>query len=201
MPGGEGFYLIDRLRSTELRSTIGPERLSPIQLLLLLQLTRGPRYGYELLKELREGFRDVWEARTGTIYPALRGLKTRGLIEGVEREGREFYRLTGRGEELLKRLEERLERRLSFIARYLSFLAKLTPPDVKVRLLEKILSFTGEGLKPTFLEGFLDGVDRRKRMEVLRSLHQLLSTRMRRIEEMIGEDEAYDGDNQGRGAC
>jgi len=195
---GEGFYLINRLRPTELRSTIGrPERLSPIQLLMLLQLTRGPRYGYELLKELREEFEDIWEARTGTIYQALRGLKTRGLIESVEREGREFYKLTGRGRELLRRIEERLERSLSFMARYLAFLAKLTPPEVKVRLLEKIVSFTDEGLKPTFLEGFLEGVDRERRREVLMSLHQILSTRMRRIEEMIGEDGSYDGDHQG----
>jgi DNA-binding PadR family transcriptional regulator len=173
-----------------LRSTIGrPERPSPIQLLILLQLTRGPRYGYELLKELREGFGDVWEARTGTIYPALRGLKMRGLIESVKREGKEFYRLTERGEEFLKRGEERLERGLSFIARYLAFMAKLMPPEAKVRILEKMVSFTSEGLKRTFLEGFLEGVEKERRIEVLRNLKQLLSKRIRRIEEMINQEE------------
>jgi len=178
------------LISTELGSTIGrPKQLSPIQLLILLQLTRGPRYGYELLKELREGFKNVWEARTGTIYPALRGLKTRGLIEGVEREGREFYRLTERGEDFLKQVEERLERRLSFIARYLAFLAKLTPPEVKVRLLERVTSFSIDRLKPPFLESFLEGVDEERRIEVLRRLRRLLSERLRLIEEMIDEGE------------
>lgn len=167
------------------------KRLSPIQMLMLLQLTKGPKYGYELLKELREGFGEVWEARTGTIYPALRGLKIRDLIESVEVEGREFYRLTESGKELLKLVEERLERNLSFIGRYLAILARLTPPDMKVRLLEKVTSFTSERLKPTFLESFLEGVEEERRVEILRNLRSIFSERIRRIEEMLEEDEHY----------
>ena len=54
--------------------------ISPIQLLLLVQMKHGPKYGYEMLTNIREEFNGVWEPQTGTIYPALKNLESKGLM-------------------------------------------------------------------------------------------------------------------------
>ena len=50
-------------------------RISPPQFLMLVMLRKGPMYGYEVLKVLREEFQGFWEPQTGAIYPALKRLE------------------------------------------------------------------------------------------------------------------------------
>lgn len=77
-----------------------------IQLCLLALLSTERKYGFQLIKELRdlsEGFFDVKE---GTLYPALRRLEERGFVksEWVEQEAgvpRKYYTVTKRGREAL----------------------------------------------------------------------------------------------------
>ena len=57
-----------------------PAKLTPIQLLIMIQLLGFPKYGYEILTDLRSGFKGSWEPKTGTIYPALQSLEKRKLI-------------------------------------------------------------------------------------------------------------------------
>ena len=65
--------------------------VSPLQVLLLIQLDGGPRYGYEVLKSLKEEFEGIWEPKTGTVYPALKSLERKGYVETLEKEGSDFY--------------------------------------------------------------------------------------------------------------
>lgn len=82
------------------------------ELLVLHALSKGEAHGYEIIKRIREEF--VFPRSPGILYPLLRRLERRGLIEvaGTEARGRravKVYRLTGEGERLLAERAEELE--------------------------------------------------------------------------------------------
>ena len=60
-----------------------------------------PRHGYELKRALGDlGF---WQVSFGSLYPALRRLEKKGLIEATAGEGRrKAYRITSAGVEALQ---------------------------------------------------------------------------------------------------
>ncbi|MHA1136613.1 MAG: hypothetical protein ACTSSE_09010 [Candidatus Thorarchaeota archaeon] len=41
-----------------------PEKLAPIQVLILIQLLETSKYGYKILRGLRDGFKDAWKLKT-----------------------------------------------------------------------------------------------------------------------------------------
>ena len=117
--------------------------ISPIQLLLLVQMKHGPKYGYEMLTNIREEFDGVWEPQTGTIYPALKNLESKGLIKTEKREETEYYSLTEEGEESLLELGSHVSERVKFTFRYMRFLTKWIHPDMLptiVRILETVVN-------------------------------------------------------------
>ncbi len=72
---------------------------------VLALLRRRPRYGYELVQEIRKSL-DITE---GTVYPLLRRLKDEGYVETFLKESsegptRKYYTLTPRGKERLASL-------------------------------------------------------------------------------------------------
>ena len=78
-----------------------------IQLCLLALLTRGPTYGFQMIKELRELSDGFFDLKEGTLYPALRRLEERGFVksEWIEREvgvPRKYYTLTAKGRKALE---------------------------------------------------------------------------------------------------
>ena len=77
-----------------------------IQLCLLALLSGEPKYGFQLIKELRELSEGFYDVKEGTLYPALRRLEERGFVssEWVEREAgvpRKYYTLTASGKQAL----------------------------------------------------------------------------------------------------
>ena len=78
-----------------------------IQLCLLALLAGEPKYGFQLIKELRELSDGFFDVKEGTLYPALRRLEARGFVSGawIEREvgvPRRYYTLTERGRRALE---------------------------------------------------------------------------------------------------
>lgn len=74
-----------------------------LDILILKTLSRGPLHGYGIARWLREVTADAFQVEEGALYPALRRLERRGMVEaewGVTETGREarFYRLTQAGE-------------------------------------------------------------------------------------------------------
>jgi DNA-binding PadR family transcriptional regulator len=63
-------------------------KLSPVHLLVLATLKRGPAHGYMILQQLSESL-EGWELKSGTLYPALHRIESLGLIKGkvVKLEG------------------------------------------------------------------------------------------------------------------
>jgi DNA-binding PadR family transcriptional regulator len=93
-------------------------RISSMQFLMIVILRKGPMYGYEVLKAMREEFSGLWEPQTGAVYPALKKLEEHGLLRSEPREGKDYYHIT---EEARKWLEERLSsmsNEVLFMSRY-----------------------------------------------------------------------------------
>lgn len=70
-----------------------------LEMCVLHLLSRGPLYGYEVMKTVQEAFPDVYD---GSVYAVLRRLHADGCTETYlgETSGgppRKYYRLTGAG--------------------------------------------------------------------------------------------------------
>jgi DNA-binding PadR family transcriptional regulator len=72
-------------------------RITSMQVLIMVQLLEGHKYGYQIFRNLREDFNGVWNLKTGTIYPTLRSMTRKGQIAQSKTEEQTFYRLTEEG--------------------------------------------------------------------------------------------------------
>lgn len=125
-----------------------------LELAILGLLKERPMHGYELRKQLAQRLGLFWTVSFGSLYPTLKKLERRGVVEKVaddadERPRRkQEYRITAAGEadflELLGELdaqtleEEKFSLRLAFF-RYLR-------PEIRLRLLERRRSYLNERL-------------------------------------------------------
>ena len=65
---------------------------------VLLLLAEKPRHGYDLIAELTDRSDGAWSPSPGAIYPMLRRLSVKGLVEPNESEdGRRSFSLTAEG--------------------------------------------------------------------------------------------------------
>src|SRR3954451_4664789 len=82
-------------------------------LLVLHLIQREPAYGNRLIEEIEGITNGVISVNPNTIYPLLRDLEARGLIEGQwehpDRRTRRFYSITAAGRKEYRRLLEELE--------------------------------------------------------------------------------------------
>lgn len=79
-----------------------------LDVLILKTLSRGALHGYGISKYVRERSREMLDVQEGALYPALRRLEARGLLESrwdSTDTGRQakFYGLTPEGEAELER--------------------------------------------------------------------------------------------------
>ena len=148
-------------------------------------------YGYEILKALREQFGDVWEPKTGTIYPALRRLETRGFVQTELKEEKEFYSLTEKGKEILKDAGGLLEGDLEF-AKFPMF--PLSPRGGRMP----------HGRWPIFLFGFPPPFHRHKfedketRIRQLKRMREAAQKWLQAIDERIKELESEGGGGESK---
>jgi DNA-binding PadR family transcriptional regulator len=85
--------------------------LLPLYVLHLVALS--PRYGNDIMRELEQRSRGTWVSNPGAIYPLLRFLERRGLVEGVwedrTKRTRRIYHLTETGKQEYARLKELMQ--------------------------------------------------------------------------------------------
>lgn len=81
--------------------------LLDLRTIILKMLSKSPKHGYELVKEIEENL--DWKPSLGGIYPVLKELEKKGLILGHEmvEYGRfkKVYSLTSKGKEELQKIE------------------------------------------------------------------------------------------------
>jgi PadR family transcriptional regulator PadR len=75
--------------------------------LILAAVSTQERYGYEIVKEIRDRSEDILTLGEGSIYPALHELEKRGYLTShwVEQTGapdRKYYQITKKGRKVLK---------------------------------------------------------------------------------------------------
>jgi PadR family transcriptional regulator PadR len=73
-----------------------------IQLCLLAVISKGRKYGFQIIKELREMSSGYYDLKEGTLYPALHRLEKRGYLKSqwiTQESGmpRKYYSLTKKG--------------------------------------------------------------------------------------------------------
>ena len=88
---------------------VNPCFLNGVPEMLILQLlSRGERYGYELVQAIRQGSGEAFAFGEGCIYPYLHYLEETKLVtsrrEAVEGRSRLYYRLTAKGQKRLAEL-------------------------------------------------------------------------------------------------
>jgi PadR family transcriptional regulator, regulatory protein PadR len=90
--------------------TTGMRRREVLPLLVLHYIGAGPSYGNQLMERIAEVTAGVLSVNPNTMYPLLRQLESRGLIEGrwehPERRTRRYYSITDEGRAEYKRLVE-----------------------------------------------------------------------------------------------
>jgi len=102
------------------------QRISPVEFLIMVMIKEKPRYGYEIINNLKEKFEGFWEVKAGVVYPALSRLEDRGLIRGTREESergpsRKRYEITALGEEALRNIAEGFDREIDFFQRFVGF--------------------------------------------------------------------------------
>jgi len=85
-------------------------------LLLLSLLEESDKYGYEIIKELKERSNNAFEFKEGTLYPVLHRMENMGVVKSYRKESesgkeRKYYSITSEG---IKRLSEEKKQWKSF---------------------------------------------------------------------------------------
>jgi DNA-binding PadR family transcriptional regulator len=85
-------------------------RREVLPLLVMHVMAAGPSYGNQLMERISELTEGVLSVNPNTMYPLLRQLESRGLIEGQwehpDRRSRRYYSLTASGRAEYERLTE-----------------------------------------------------------------------------------------------
>ncbi len=74
-----------------------------LEMLVLYLLCSEPKYGYQIIQEMKEKSNDVFRLKDGTLYPILYRLEDDGLVvsewsEAQERQvPRKYYKITEKG--------------------------------------------------------------------------------------------------------
>jgi DNA-binding PadR family transcriptional regulator len=96
--------------------------------LVLHLLADGPSYGNQLMERIRELTGGVLAVNPNTMYPLLRSLEERGLVQGhwehPKRRSRRFYSLTQAGESERGKLAVELAPRLDAVATGLALIRR-----------------------------------------------------------------------------
>ena len=97
-------------------------------LLVLHLIAREPAYGNRLIEEIEEITQDVISVNPNTMYPLLRELEARGLIEGrwehPDRRTRRYYSITSAGRAEYRRLVAELEPFLDSVIRSVTLIER-----------------------------------------------------------------------------
>lgn len=103
-------------------------RRDVVPLLVLHLIAREPAYGNRLIEEIGEITEGAISANPNTIYPLLREMESRGLIEGSwehpDRRTRRYYALTRDGRREYKRLRAEVEPFLDSVIRSVTLIKR-----------------------------------------------------------------------------
>lgn len=81
-----------------------------LDVLVLKLLESEPKYGYQIIQEMKEKSADIFSLKDGTLYPVLYRLEDDGLVESEwsaakgKQVSRKYYRITEAGRDTLSKI-------------------------------------------------------------------------------------------------
>ena len=137
-----------------------------------------------MLTFLRDEFHGVWDVKTGSVYPALRSLESRGFVETSMKGETEFYVLTSSGESLLDTFSERVALRGKFTNRYLRAMFRLMPTSMRTKVLEifRKLSEDDMDFYSTQIHLLDESMDKELMLDFLDEVKSIMEARLWMIE-------------------
>lgn len=161
-----------------------PAKLTPIQLLIMIQLLESPKYGYEILSSLRNGFKGSWEPKTGTIYPALQSLEKKAFITSNLQDNKTHYSLTKQGKSMIDDMSNYVAEYLMFNTKFIESTVASLPADFTQEVFSKIHN---SGIDEIIPEGtILDAISRLSntmlKQAFLQQRQRILKRKMKLVE-------------------
>jgi DNA-binding PadR family transcriptional regulator len=162
---------------------------TPLQFLVLIQLLKGPKYGYEILKNIREDFSGSWRPQTGTIYPALKGMIRRGQIEKIKEDDKELYRLSDQSEIYLKEVETYVIEFIFMTNQFIESIIKRIPSNYAIGLFDNLLKTGSLEIVPenTFVKELDRLTSKNQTKKVLELRKKILLNKLSIIEKKLTE--------------
>jgi DNA-binding PadR family transcriptional regulator len=160
-------------------------------MLLLIQLDDGPKYGYEMLKKLKEEFKGTWVPKTGTVYPALKSLEKKKYVKTQKREKTDYYFITIEGKKLFELMLQYLEESIDFSIKYISVVFKWLSNERKQGALELLDRLTRKEhlMSQTLLYDFSKNIDESLKEQFLIDVKQICTNRLQIINQLLEEAE------------
>ena len=80
-------------------------------MLVLRLLEAKDMYGYQIIEELAQKSQNIFQLKTGTLYPILHGLENDGMVTSYDsstnsQRTRKYYSLTPQGKNLLAKKQD-----------------------------------------------------------------------------------------------
>lgn len=76
-----------------------------LEILILSVVKDKPRYGYDIVRQIKTRSKDVFALGEGTLYPLLHKLEGAGWLSSywqeIESRRRKYYTITGKGKKFL----------------------------------------------------------------------------------------------------
>jgi len=172
-------------------------RISPLQFILLIQLETSPKYGYELLKTIKEEFGDSWDLKTGTLYPALKSLEKQRFVLIQKKDDVDFYYITQLGIDFLHRFGNPQQHILNFGVKYFIAVSKWMSPVLKQDILTNVVNISREEINfyNATLALLTDNIPIEARLSVLKTMHENMSKRLDNINFLISNIERTKNDS------
>ena len=94
-------------------------------MLVLKLLENRDMYGYQIIEELSQKSKELFQLKTGTLYPLLHGLENDGIVVSYDESAdtgriRKYYKITSKGKGLLAKKEQEWQEYTSAVGRVLS---------------------------------------------------------------------------------
>ncbi|MCK4267853.1 MAG: PadR family transcriptional regulator [Actinomycetia bacterium] len=89
-------------------------------LLTILERSAKPLYGYEIAKRIKQGVKEAFPVKRGTLYPVLRSMEEKKLLESqvepsVSGPPRRYYSITDEGRKVLIVWKQLWQRTFEFV--------------------------------------------------------------------------------------
>ncbi len=163
--------------------------VSPLQILLLTQLEEGSKYGYEMLKQLKDEFEGTWTPKTGTVYPALKSLQKKGFVDTIDKDGTDFYHITEEGKAIFELMESHVLESVDFSVKYVSVIFNWLSTERKqgaIELMNK-LAQKEQFLSQNVLKSLTESIDTDIREPFLRLVKDMAEKRLVAINTLLEE--------------